>query len=75
MIKDIFSTRVAALEAAKDIAELVPPLDMGRFDSRETWYCYRNGISFTLSALITTTGVFQDVNVRKAFFHSLDRVK
>ena len=77
LIKDT-STRVAALEAGEvDIAELVPPLDMRRFDSSGDLSTVTGTVSgLPYSAFLnTTTGVFQDVNVRKAFFHSLDRVK
>ena len=52
LIKDT-STRVAALEAGEvDIAELVPPLDMRRFDSSGSKHCYRNGIWFTLLSFL-----------------------
>jgi peptide/nickel transport system substrate-binding protein len=77
LIKDT-STRVAALEAGEiDIAELVPPLDMNRFDSSGDLATVAGTVSGLPYAafLNTTVGVFQDINVRKAFFHSLDRVK
>jgi len=77
LIKDT-STRVAALESGEvDIAELVPPLDMKRFDGSGKF----NTITGTVSGLPysaflnTTVGQFQDIKVRQAFFYSLDRVK
>lgn len=77
LIKDT-STRVAALESGEvDIAELVPPLDMKRFDGSGEF----NTITGTVSGLPysaflnTTVGQFQDIKVRQAFFYSLDRVK
>ena len=77
LIKDT-STRVAALEAGEvHIAELVPPLDMRRFDASGDLKTITGTVSGLPYAafLNTTVGVFQDINVRKAFFHSLDRVK
>ena len=72
------STRVAALESGEvDIAELVPPLDMKRFDGSgklSTIVGTVSGLPYS-AFLNTTTGHFQDIKVRQAFFYSLDRVK
>ena len=77
LIKDT-STRVAALESGEvDIAELVPPLDMRRFDSSgelNTVVGIVSGLPYS-SFLNTTVGHFQDIKVRQAFFYSLNRVK
>ncbi len=77
LIKDT-STRVAALESGEvDIAELVPPLDMKRFDGSgklSTIVGTVSGLPYS-AFLNTTTGHFQDIKVRQAFFYSLNRVK
>ena len=77
LIKDT-STRVAALESGEvDIAELVPPLDMKRFDGSgklSTIVGTVSGLPYS-AFLNTTVGHFQDIKVRQAFFYSLDRVK
>jgi len=77
LIKDT-STRVAALESGEvDIAELVPPLDMRRFDSSgelNTIAGIVSGLPYS-AFLNTSVGHFQDIKVRQAFFYSLNRVK
>ena len=77
LIKDT-STRVAALESGEvDIAELVPPLDMRRFDSSgelNTVAGIVSGLPYS-AFLNTSVGHFQDIKVRQAFFYSLNRVK
>jgi len=77
LIKDT-STRVAALESGEvDIAELVPPLDMKRFDGSGKLSTIAGTVSgLPYSAFLNTTvGHFQDIKVRQAFFYSLNRVK
>lgn len=69
-------TRVAALEAGEvDITDLTPPLDMRRLrdgDEYETIVGVASGVPFSLM-FNTTRGPLQDINVRKAFFHAIDR--
>ena len=69
-------TRVAALETGEvDVADLTPPLDMRRLgDSPDynTIVGVAAGVPFSLM-LNTSRGPFQDINVRQALFHSIDR--
>jgi len=70
------STRVAALEAGEiDIIELAPPLDMRRFaESDEFGTMAANVAGLPFAAMFNTTrGPFQDIRVRKAFMHAVDR--
>jgi peptide/nickel transport system substrate-binding protein len=70
------STRVAALEAGEvAITDLTPPLDMRRFaESDEFGTMSGNVAGLPFAAMFNTSrGPFQDINVRKAFMHSIDR--
>jgi peptide/nickel transport system substrate-binding protein len=71
-------TRVAALRAGEiNIADLVPPLDMRAMrDSPKFKLMVGNVAGLPFSILFNTTrGPFQDVRVRKAFMHAVDRPK
>ena len=69
-------TRVAALESGEvDIIDLTPPLDMRRLgDSGEysTVTGIASGVPFSVM-FNTSRGPLQDIAVRKAFFHAVDR--
>lgn len=69
-------TRVAALETGEvDVTDLTPPLDMRRLgDSADykTVVGVAAGVPFSLM-LNTSHGPLQDLKVRQALFHSLDR--
>lgn len=69
-------TRVAALETGEiDIADLTPPLDMRRLgdsDDFKTVVGVAAGVPFSVM-LNTSHGPLQDIAVRRALFHSLDR--
>ncbi|MDA0699773.1 MAG: ABC transporter substrate-binding protein [bacterium] len=70
------STRVAALEAGEvNVAELLPPLDMlslQRSPGFETMVGNVSGLPFGIM-LNTTRGPLEDIRVRKAFMHAIDR--
>jgi peptide/nickel transport system substrate-binding protein len=70
------STRVAALEAGEiDIADLVPMLDMQRFQSDrkyKTMIGEATGLPFGVM-LNSETGIFKDLRVRQAFIMGIDR--
>ncbi len=69
-------TRVAALEADEvDITDLTPPLDMRRLgdsDEFETMTGVASGVPLSVMFNVSR-GPLQDINVRKAFFHAVDR--
>ena len=70
------STRVAALEAGEvQASELVPALDMRRFDATgEFATMVGNASGLPFGALFNTSmGVFADKAVRQAFMHAVDR--
>lgn len=69
-------TRVAALESGEvDVTDLTPPLDMRRLGDTngfETMVGVAAGVPFSLM-LNTSHGALQDLKVRQALFHALDR--
>lgn len=69
-------TRVAALETGEvDVTDLTPPLDMrrlGESEEFETVVGVAAGVPFSLM-LNTSHGPLQDLKVRQALFHALDR--
>lgn len=72
------STRVAALEAGEvNIAEKIPPLDMLSLEddpSIETMVGNVAGLTFGV-VFNTSKGPLQDIRVRQAFMHAVDRPK
>lgn len=70
------STRVAALERGEvDIADFVPILDIRRFNQDRRYKTIlgpASGLPFGVM-LNSQRGVFQDVRVRQAFMHGIDR--
>jgi peptide/nickel transport system substrate-binding protein len=70
------STRVAALEAGEvNVAEQVPPLDMLSFEraaATETMVGNVAGLPFGIK-FNTSRGPLQDIRVRQAFMHAVDR--
>lgn len=69
-------TRVAALETGEaDISDLTPPLDMRRLGDSgkfKTVVGVAAGVPFSLM-LNTSREVLQDIKVRQALFHAIDR--
>jgi peptide/nickel transport system substrate-binding protein len=69
-------TRVAALETGEvDVTDLTPPLDMRRLGDSgkfKTVVGVAAGVPFSVM-LNTSHGPLQDIKVRQALFHSIDR--
>ena len=70
------STRVAALEAGEvHITDLTPPLDMRRFSDEEGFEAVAANVAgLPFAAMFNTSrGPFQDIKLRQAFMHAVDR--
>ncbi|MHA3977024.1 ABC transporter substrate-binding protein [Halovulum sp. GXIMD14794] len=69
-------TRVAALETGEvDVSDLTPPLDIRRLSDSgkfETVVGVASGVPFSIM-LNTSRGPLQDIKVRQALFHAIDR--
>ena len=70
------STRAAALEAGEiNIADLVTPLDLLNYQSSDEFDTLVGNVAGLPFSMMfnTTRGPFQDIRVRQAFMHSVDR--
>lgn len=70
------STRVAALEAGEiNIADLITPLDLLNFESSDRFVGQAANVAGLPFSIMfnTTRGPFQDIRVRQAFMHAVNR--